>query len=74
MQKEAGKEVKYIELCIEIYKVYDYTGNNWSQRNSNKRYKESFVSRSRKHSIVSVQKTALLGASHIIRKVLQRET
>ena len=49
VQKEAGKEVKYKSLCIEIHEMYDYTGNNWSQRNSNERYKENFESHSRKH-------------------------
>jgi hypothetical protein len=49
VQKEAGKEVKYKSLCIEIHEMYEYTGNNWSQRNSNERYTENFGSHTRKH-------------------------
>jgi len=28
--------------------MYDYTGNNWSHHNSNKRFKENFESHTRK--------------------------
>jgi hypothetical protein len=31
------------------HEMYDYTGNDWSHRNSNKRFKEKFVSHTRKH-------------------------
>jgi len=74
VQKEAGKEVKYKSLCIEIYEMYNYTGNNWSQRNSNERYKENFGSHSRKHKTESQRLTAVLDTSHTIRKVLRCET
>jgi hypothetical protein len=30
------------------HEMYDYNSNNWSHRNSNKRFKEKFVSHSRK--------------------------
>jgi hypothetical protein len=36
--------------------------------------KKNLKAMPRKHSIDSLQKTAILGASHIIRKVLQSET
>jgi hypothetical protein len=36
--------------------------------------KKKFGSIPGKHSVVSLQKTAILGTSHIIRKVLQCET
>ena len=49
--------------------LYNYTSNNWSHWNSNEKLKEKFGS-----SIDSPQKTAILGTSHIIRKVLQCET
>jgi hypothetical protein len=55
------------ELC-------DYTRGNWSHRNSNERFKEKFRSQTGKHSIDSLQKVAVLGISHIMRKVLQPET
>ena len=48
--------------------MYDYTSNNWSHWNSNEN-----LAVPGKHSIDSLQKTAILGTSHIIRKVLQCE-
>jgi hypothetical protein len=74
VHKEAEKKLKYQSLCIEIQRMWNLkctiipviigaTG---------------IVTRSLeavpgKHSIVSLQKTAILGTSHIIRKVLQCE-
>jgi hypothetical protein len=52
--------------------MYNYTSNNWSYWNSNEKLKEKFGSRTRK-TFNSLQKTAVLGTSHIIRKVLQCE-
>jgi hypothetical protein len=52
------------------YEMYDYTNSNLSHWNSNNRFNEKF----RKHSVDSLQKTATLGTSHIIQKVLQSET
>ena len=46
------------------YKIFDFTGNNWSYWNNNKRLKEKFETISGKHSIDSVQNTAALEASH----------
>jgi hypothetical protein len=54
-QKEAEEKLKYIKyIKIQEFKyryttnveheMYDYTGNNWSHRNSNKRYEDKFVS------------------------------
>jgi hypothetical protein len=53
--------------------MYDYTRNNWSHWNSKEKHKETFGSCTGKTSIYSLQKTAILGISHIIRKVLQCE-
>jgi len=53
--------------------MYDYTSNNWSHWNSNEKLKEKLEAVPGKHSIDSLQKTAILGTSHIIRKVLQCE-
>ena len=53
--------------------MYDYTGNNWSHWNSNEKLKKNLEAVPGKHSIDSLQKTAILGTSHIIRKVLQCE-
>jgi hypothetical protein len=52
--------------------MYDYAGNNWKHWISNKRFKEKFGSQSRK-AFDSLQKAAMLGISHIKRKVLQSE-
>ena len=51
----------------------DYTSKNWSHWNSNEKLKDKFGSCTRKHSIDSLQKTAILGTSHIIRKVVKCE-
>ena len=53
---------------------YDYTSNNWSHWNSNVKLKEKLEAIPGKHSIDSLQKTAILGTSQIIREVLQCET
>jgi len=56
------------------YEIYDYTGNNWSHRNSNKRLREIFGSHARKTFDRFTTKTVILGTSHIMRKGLQSET
>jgi hypothetical protein len=53
--------------------MYDYTSNNWSNWNNNESLKKNLETAPGKHSIDSLQKTAALGTSHIIRKVLQCE-
>jgi hypothetical protein len=53
----------------------DYTGNNWSHRNSNKKMKRRIWNPYlEKNSIDSLQKTAILGTSQIMWKVLHSET
>jgi len=78
VQMEAEKEVKVQEFVYRDAtnvepEMYDCTGNNWSHWNSNEKLKEKFGSIPGKHSIDSLQKTAVLGTSHTIRKVLQCE-
>ena len=77
--KRSGKGVKIQEF---IYRdttnvepeIYGYTGNNWSHWNSKVKLKKNFRKDiSGTLSIDSLQKTAVLGTSHIIRKVLQCE-
>jgi hypothetical protein len=53
--------------------MYDYTNSNWSHWNSNDKLKEKFGSCTRKTLERFTTKTAILGTSHIIRKVLQCE-
>ena len=54
--------------------MYDYTNNNCSHWNSNEKLKEKFGSGTTKtFDRFATKKTAILGTSHIIRKVLQCE-
>ena len=76
--KGSGKEVKIQEFVYRDTtnvepQMYDCTSNNWSHWNSNESLKENLETIPRKHSIDSLQKTAIRGTSHIIRKVLQCE-
>jgi hypothetical protein len=78
VQKEAEKKLKYKSLCIEIQRM-------WSLKCTIKpviigatgivtrSFRKNLEAVPGKHSIDSLQKTAILGTSHIIRKVLQCE-
>jgi len=52
--------------------MYECTSNNWSHWNSNKKLKEKSGSCTRK-TFDSLQKTAIIGTSQIMWKVLQCE-
>jgi len=77
VQKEAEK-LKYKSLCIEIQRMWNLKctiipvilGANGIVTRSLRKNLETVAG---KHSIDSLQKTAILGTSHIIRKVLQCE-
>jgi hypothetical protein len=76
--KESGKEVKIQEFMYRDKtnvepEMYDCTSNIWSQWNSKEKLKEKFGSYIRKTFDRFTKKTAILGTSHIIRKVLQCE-
>jgi hypothetical protein len=62
---------RYIDATNVEPEIYDCTSNNWSHWNSNEKLNLETIPG--KHSIDSLQKTAILGTSHIIRKVLQCE-
>jgi hypothetical protein len=74
--KESGKEVKIQEFRhrdttnVEP-EMYDYTSYNLNQQNSNEKLRKNLEATPGKHSIDSLQHTAVLRTSHIIRKVLQ---
>jgi hypothetical protein len=78
VQKEAEKKLKYKSLCIEIQRMWNLkctiipviTGATGIATRSVRKNLEAIP---RKHSIDSLQKIAVLGTSHIIRKVLQCE-
>jgi hypothetical protein len=76
--KGSGKEVKYKNLCIEIQRMLNLkctiipviigvTGI------VTRRLRKNLEALPGKFSIDSLQKTAILGKSHIIQKVLQCE-
>ena len=76
--KGSGKEVKIEEFMYRDTtnvepEMYDYTSSNWSHWNSKRSLRKNLESVPGRHSIDSPQKTAILGTSHILRKVLQCE-
>ena len=78
MQKEAEKKLKYKSSCTEIQRMWNLKctiipviiGATEIVTRSLRKNLEAVTG---KHSIDSLQKTAILGTSHIIRKVLQCE-
>jgi hypothetical protein len=79
IEKESEKKLKYKNLSIEIQLMWNMKcfvtpviiGATGIVTKGLRKYLETIP---RKHSIESLQKTAVLGTSHIIRKVLQSET
>jgi len=75
VQKKAEKKLKYKSLCIEIQRMWNLEctiipviiGATGIVTRSLRKNLEAIPG---KHSIDSLQKTAILGTSHIIRKVL----
>jgi len=76
---KSRKDVKYKSLCIEIQQMWNLkctiipiiTGATGIVMRSLKKNVETIP---QKHSIDSLQKTAILGTSHTIRKILQCKT
>jgi len=58
------QEFKYRDTTNVEHKTYDYIGNNWSHQNSNKKFRKNLEAIQGKHSVNSLQKTAILGTSH----------
>ena len=64
--KGSGKEVKeqefmYRDTANVEPEMYDHTSNNWGPWDSNEKLKENLKAVPGKHSIDSLQKTAILG-------------
>ena len=77
VQKEE-KKLKYKSLCIEIQRIWTlkYTSIPviiGATGIVTKSFRKGLDAVPGKHSIDSLQKTAILGTSHIIRKVMQYE-
>ena len=78
MEKEEEKKLKYKSLCIEMQRMWNLKftivpviiGATGVVTRSLKKNLETVPG---KHSIDSLQKTAILGTSQVIRKVLQCE-
>jgi len=78
VQKEAEKKLKHKSLCMEIQRMWNLKctiipviiGDSGIVTRNLTRNLETVPG---KHTIDSLQKTAVLGTSHIIRKVLQCE-
>jgi len=78
VQKEVVKKLKYKSLCTEMQRIWNLKcmivpviiGATGIVTRS---FKKNFETIPGKHSIDSLQKTAILGTSCIIRKVLQCE-
>jgi hypothetical protein len=79
VQKEAEKKVIYESLCIEIKRMWNIKcmiirviiGATGIVTQASVKRLEATPG---KHSVDSLQKTAVLGTSHILRKVLQSAT
>ena len=68
------RDTRNVEYEMSGFTVNYYRYYNLSHRNSNRSLKKNLEAMSRKYSVDSLQKTSMLGTSHIIREVLQSET
>jgi hypothetical protein len=78
MQKEAENKLKYRGLCTEIQRMWNLKCTNipiviGATGIVTRSLKKNLEAVPGIRSIDSLQKTAILGTSHIIRKVLQCE-
>ena len=78
VQKEAEMKLKYKSLCIEMKRMWNLKGTiipviNGATGIVTRSLKKNWEAVPGKHLIDSLQKTAILGTSHITRKVLQCE-
>ena len=76
--KEAEKKLKYKSLCIQAHQMWNLKSTivpviNGATEIVTRSLRKNMEAVPGKQSIDSLQKTAILGTSHIIRKVLQCE-
>ena len=59
------QQTEYKSLCIDManmeHEMYDHISINWSNKNSNNRFKEKFGSHSRKTFNIFIMKPTILG-------------
>jgi len=75
IKKEAEKIIKYKDLTIEIQRMWNVKtkvipviiGTTGTMSKSFRKYVKNMP---RKHEVKELQKTAILGTAHILRKVL----
>ena len=77
-QEEAEKNLKYKSLFIEIQRMWNLKCTSipviiGATGIVTRSFRKNLEALPGKHSVDSLQKTAMLGTSHIIRKVLQCE-
>ena len=78
VQKEVENKLKYQSLCVEIQGMWNLKCTiipviSGATRIVMRSLRKNLEAVPGKHLIDSLQKTAILGTSHIIRKVLQCE-
>jgi len=74
-RKEAEKKLKYERFCVEVQRMWNMKcviipPTNGANGIVTKGLKKNLEAVPGKHSMDSLQKTAILGTSHIIRKAL----
>jgi hypothetical protein len=79
MQHVGEKKLKYKNSCIEIQRMLNLKCKiipviNGATGTVTKDLTKNLETIPRKHSTDSLQKTAILGTSHVTRKVMQSET
>jgi len=75
IKKEAGKILKYKDLTIEIQRMWNVKTKvipvtNGATGTISKSFRKYVSNIPGKHEVMELQKTAILGTAHILRKVL----
>jgi hypothetical protein len=75
IKKEAEKILKYTDLTIEIQRMWNVKTNVipviiWATGTISKSFRKYLSNVPGKHEVKELQKTAILGTAHALRKVL----